>query len=112
MAAATLPSANKAVFAFIAEALEIGNIKNRIETSVHEFDDCQYHLSRSKADPECLSLSFKYSYTISRIASLALIEAYQGFATILEHPEPDFQLTLQVTTCSVPCITCNDDTAS
>ena len=91
-----LPSANSAVFSFLAEALLSVNIKNRVETYVHEFEDCRYFLCRSKADPDLVGLSFKYSYPFTHAARLALIDAYQGFATIDEQSEPDFQVTLQV----------------
>ena len=96
MTATILSSVNSAVLAFIAEAVEVATIKNRVETYIHEFEDCQYFLCRSKADPECVRLSFKYSYAINHAASLAVKGAYQGFATMLDQPEADYQLTLQV----------------
>lgn len=96
MAATMLPSVNSAVFSFIAEALENANVKNRIETYIHEFEDCQHYLCRSKADPDFCSLSFKHSSPFTHTARLALIDAYEGFATLLEQPEPEFQVTVQV----------------
>lgn len=93
-----LPKANSAVFAFLAEAVESVDIRSRVETHIHEFEDCQYYLSKSKTEPELLCLSFKHAYPLSDRASLAVSKAYQGFATVSEVPESDFQVTLQVPT--------------
>lgn len=91
-----IPRANSAVLAFLDEAVESVDIRSRVETCIHEFDDCQYFLSKAKSDPEWLRLSFKHAYPLSGRASLAISGAYQGFATVSEVPEPDFQVTLMV----------------
>lgn len=91
-----LPKANSAVLAFLAEAVESVDLRSRVETLIHEFEDCQYYLSRSKSEPEWLRLSFKHPCPLCDRASLAICKAYQGFATVSQAPELDFQVTLQV----------------
>lgn len=98
-----LLKANNAVLAFLAEALESIEIRNRVETNVHEFEDCQYYLFRTKAQPGCLSLSFKHAQPLTENAVLSLAEVYQGIATISDQPEPEFHITLLVKNYSSIC---------
>lgn len=89
--------ANKAVIAFCRHATETVEIKATAETIIHEFEDCKYHLMRTKGDPDTLLLSFKHRYSLAEQAVRAARNAYDdGFACVRLLPEDGYQLTLEV----------------
>jgi hypothetical protein len=91
------------VLTFLKKALAQTELRVAAVTSIHEFDDCQYHLLRDKAAPDVVRLSFKSASPLSPGAEAAAASEYADSAAALTDPENGFDIALQVHRASMPC---------
>ena len=87
---------NPAVLAFLNKGLATPELRVSAETSIHEVDDCQYHLVRDRAAPDVVRLSFKAHSPLSPEAEAGVAALYADNTADLTEAEAGYQIALQV----------------